>query len=123
MVITEINKIYNTYRAKESGDDSELSRKIITDLITLINERYGVIKKEENDAFWKFYKSMKNTTNSGTSDKVLNTFINNTSFAILPGEENDLLSSDESRARNAPSDSWTMFGENKFIVELVKAPP
>ena len=117
MVITEINKIYNTYRAKESGDDSELSRKIITDLITLINERYGVIKKEENDAFWKFYKSMKNTTNSGTSDKVLNTFINNTSFAILPGEENDLLSSDESRARNAPSDSWTMFGENKFIVE------
>jgi len=116
MVIAEINKIYTSYRAKESGDDSELSRKIITDLITLINERYGVIKQEENAAFWNFYSSMKNKgTAAGSDDMIIKNFINQTSFAILPGEDSDLLSDDTSSKRSAPSDSWDMSGVNKFI--------
>lgn len=116
LVIAEINKIYNTYRAKESGDDSELSRKIITDLITLINERYGVIKKDENDAFWKFYSSMKNKgAAAGIDDMIIKDFINKTSFAILPGEDSDLLNEDNTSKRNAPSDSWDVSGVNKFL--------
>ncbi len=60
-IISEVNKIYNKYKGV---DEAKLARDVILDLVSEINKRYGVMKRQEIDEFYQTKKKYVSNMNS-----------------------------------------------------------
>jgi hypothetical protein len=87
-LVQEVNTIYEHYRAIDS---ERVSQAAISAFVMEINRRYGIIKKEDMTKFMGMVK----LTRTGNYGK-----LNNTNYAILPGEDEDEIE------RRAPSDRY-----------------
>jgi hypothetical protein len=72
-IISEVNKIYNKYK---SVDEAKLARNVVLDLVSEINKRYGVMKRQEIDEFYqtkkKYVSNMNSISTSPTDFDILN---------------------------------------------------
>ena len=101
LIIAECNRIYQHFK-NESGEHSVAS-KACSEFVMEINRRYGVVKRED---FEKFYKMMRLTGELG------NDRIEYNNYAILPGEG-------ELRAkRPAPSDQYVILGKDATKLDM-----
>lgn len=66
-IIAEVNKIYKNYKNVETN---KLTRTIVLDLISEINRRYGVLKRQEINEFYQIKKKYTNNIDDVISSSV-----------------------------------------------------
>lgn len=98
-IVREINKIYDLYMSRGAGTPSDITRRVLRDLIDDVNKRYGVVKREDMTSYEKMMREMR--VGADAQDASV------TDYAILPGEDQD---SENGPERQAPSDQFYVPG-------------
>ena len=102
-LITEINTIHSAFAAHKSG----ACRAALEAFVCEVNRRYGVVKKED----WQAYQKRLNEERGGRTQTR-----NNTNYQILPDEDEGLSVIE----RRAPSDRFTR-GYTRYDPETAQA--
>ena len=91
IMIREINSIYTHFLSKH--DISQVCQEALLAFVVEINRRYGLIKNTDMKKYWKMVNMARRGSDVG---------LNNTDYAILPGED------DTDAERRAPSDQYAV---------------
>lgn len=102
-IVREVNAIHAAFREREKASPRDIAMALVAE----VNRRYGVVKKADITAY-------KNLTRSERAAREGYTTVNNTNYAILPGEDEDL-----DAERKAPSDRFAMAGPAGALSEFV----
>jgi hypothetical protein len=89
-MVKEINRIYEHFRASHPENTA---REVFAAFVLEVNRRYGVVRKDEKDAYWKLVEDGRMLAQTYADEA-------ETDYAILPGE------GDMEPTRAAPSDRY-----------------
>lgn len=81
LIIHEINYIYNFYKGTPCPEG--VCNKIILELVKEINQKIGVIKREDMQKYWDLQRKQRN------NPAKVKQYVQNTNYSILPDEGDD----------------------------------